>query len=79
VTESPLKFRCSSLKINQGILDEARMHKHTYEVYKYMIKVEIKLLQLYFRDYKIEKQKTLQKIEHLWKRKILAEAYNSKS
>jgi hypothetical protein len=29
------------------ILDEARMHKHTYEAYKDMIKVEIKLLQLY--------------------------------
>jgi hypothetical protein len=31
--------------MNQGILDEARMHKHTYEAYKDMIKVEIILLQ----------------------------------
>jgi hypothetical protein len=29
-----------------------------------MIKVEIKLLQLWFKDYKIEKRKMLQKIEH---------------
>jgi primosomal protein N'' len=44
------------------------MHKHTYEAYKDMIKVQFKLLQLGFRDYKIEKQKMPQKIEHLWKR-----------
>jgi hypothetical protein len=37
------RIRC--LKINRGILDEGRMHKHTYEAYKIMIKVEIKLLQ----------------------------------
>jgi hypothetical protein len=29
-----------------GILNEARIHKHTYESYKDMNKVEIKLLQL---------------------------------
>jgi hypothetical protein len=36
--------------------------KHTYEAYKTIIKMKIKLLQLQFRDYKIEKRKTLQKI-----------------
>jgi hypothetical protein len=39
-------------------------NKHTYEAYKIMIKVEIKLLQLWFKVYKIKKQKVLQKIEH---------------
>jgi hypothetical protein len=43
------------------------MHKHTYKVYKIIIKVEIKWLQLWFRDYKISKRKMLQKIEHLAK------------
>jgi hypothetical protein len=38
------------------------MHKHTYEGYKTMIKVEIKLLQPRFKDFKIEKRKMLQKI-----------------
>jgi hypothetical protein len=28
--------------IDRGILDEVRIHKHTYEAYKYMIKVKIK-------------------------------------
>jgi hypothetical protein len=37
--------------------------KHAYEAYKTMIKVEIKLLQLWFKDY-IEKWKIFQKIEH---------------
>jgi hypothetical protein len=32
-----------------GILDEVRIHKHTYEAYKDMIKVQIKLLQLIFK------------------------------
>jgi hypothetical protein len=40
------------------------MHKHTYEAYKTMIKMEMKLLQLWFKDYKIEKRNMLQKIEH---------------
>jgi hypothetical protein len=35
--------------MNRGILDEATMHKHTYEAYKDIIKVEIKLLQLCLR------------------------------
>jgi hypothetical protein len=30
------------------------MHKHTYEAYKNMIKVEIKLLQLGLKNYKRE-------------------------
>jgi hypothetical protein len=47
VIEPPLKFRVRLLMINWGIFDEARIHKHTYEAYKDMIKVEIKLLQLY--------------------------------
>jgi hypothetical protein len=45
VTEPPQKLGVCHLKIDQGMLDEARMHKHTYEAYKDMIKVEIKLLQ----------------------------------
>jgi hypothetical protein len=77
--ETPQKWEVRRLKINQGILDEARMHKHIDEAYKHMIKVENKLLQLCFRDYKIEKQKMFEKIEHLWKHNILVEAYNSTS
>jgi hypothetical protein len=46
VTEPPWKWGVCHLKIDRGILDEARMHKHTYKIYKDMIKVEIKLLQL---------------------------------
>jgi hypothetical protein len=34
------------------------------KAYKIMIKVEIKLIQLWFKDYKIEKRKIFQKIEH---------------
>jgi hypothetical protein len=41
------------------------MHKHTNQAYKTMIKVKIKLLQLRFKIYKMEKQKMLQKIEHI--------------
>jgi hypothetical protein len=39
--------------------------KHTYEAYKTIIKVEIKVLQLWFKFYKALKQKVVQKIEHL--------------
>jgi hypothetical protein len=46
MTEPPLKSGVHRLKINQGILNEAKMHKHTYKAYKIMIKIEIKLLQL---------------------------------
>jgi hypothetical protein len=67
-------MRVCRLKINWGILDAARMHKHSYEAYKDMIKVYIMLLQLYFRGYKIRKRKMLQRIEHLWKHNISAEA-----
>jgi hypothetical protein len=45
VTETAWNSRAHHLKINRGILDEARMRKHRYEAYKDMIKVEIKLLQ----------------------------------
>jgi hypothetical protein len=45
VTEPPHKWGVHHLKIDWGILDEAKMHKHTYETYKDMIKVEIKVLQ----------------------------------
>jgi hypothetical protein len=38
--------------------------KHTYEVYKTMVKVEIMLLQLRCTDYKMLEWKMLQKIEH---------------
>jgi hypothetical protein len=37
--------------------------RHTYEAYKTMIKVEIKLLQIWFKVYKMEKRKMLQKIK----------------
>jgi hypothetical protein len=46
VIDPPLKSRGLSPQDQSGILDEARMHKHTYETYKDMIKVELKLLQL---------------------------------
>jgi hypothetical protein len=65
VSEPPQRWRVHRLKIDRGILGEARMHKHTYEAYKTMIKVEIKLLQLWFNDYKMEKQEMLQNIEHI--------------
>jgi hypothetical protein len=41
------------------------MHKHINQAYKTVIKVEIKLLQLGFKDYKMEKQKVLQKIKYI--------------
>jgi hypothetical protein len=46
VTDPPQKWGDNRLKINKWILNEVRMNKHTYEAYKDMIKVEIKLLQL---------------------------------
>jgi hypothetical protein len=46
------------------ILDEARMHKHTYKAYKDKIKLENIIIAL-FKIYKIRKQKVLQKIEHV--------------
>jgi hypothetical protein len=39
VTEPPQEWGVHHLKIDRGILDEARMHKHTYEAYKTKIKV----------------------------------------
>jgi hypothetical protein len=50
--------------LDQGILDEARIRKHTFEAYKDKIKVENIIIAL-FKDYKIRKQKVLQKIEHI--------------
>jgi hypothetical protein len=64
MTEPPHKSGVHHLKIDQKILDEVRMHKCTNKGYKSMIKVEIKLLQLWFKVYKMEKQKVLEKIEH---------------
>jgi hypothetical protein len=49
VKELPQKLGICRIKIYQGILDEVRMHKHTYEAYKDMIKVEIMLLELCLR------------------------------
>jgi hypothetical protein len=43
---TPLKSGVHHLKIDWGIPDEARMHKHTYATYKDVIKVLIKLLHL---------------------------------
>jgi hypothetical protein len=43
--EPPHNQGICCIKIDRGILDEARMHNHTYEAYKDMIKVEIMLLQ----------------------------------
>jgi hypothetical protein len=40
VTDPPQKWGDHRLKVNRGILDEARIHKHTYEAYKDIIKVE---------------------------------------
>jgi hypothetical protein len=40
------------------------MRKHTYEAYKDKIKVENIIIAL-FKDFKIRKQKVLQKIEHI--------------
>jgi hypothetical protein len=47
-------MRVHLLKIDRGIVDEARMHKHTYEAYKDKIKVENVITAL-FKDYKIRK------------------------
>jgi hypothetical protein len=44
--EPPQKWGVRRLKIDQGILNEERMHKHTYKAHKDMIKVEMWLLQL---------------------------------
>jgi hypothetical protein len=49
---------------DQGILDKARMRKHTYKAYKDKIKVE-NIITTLFKDYKIRKQKVLQNIEHV--------------
>jgi hypothetical protein len=46
-----------------GIIDEARMRKHTHEAYKDKIKVENIIITALFKNYKISKQKVLQKIE----------------
>jgi hypothetical protein len=46
---------------DRGILDEARMHKHTYEAHKDNVKEENIIIAL-FKDFKITKQKVLQKI-----------------
>jgi hypothetical protein len=51
--------------LDQGILDEARMHKHTYKAYKDKIKVE-NIITALFKDFKIRKQKVLQKIEQVY-------------
>jgi hypothetical protein len=40
------------------------MRKHTYEAYKDSIKVE-NIITALFKDYKIRKQKVLQKIQHV--------------
>jgi hypothetical protein len=41
-----------------------REYTNINQAYKTIIKVEIKLLQIWFKDYKIEKWKILQKIEY---------------
>jgi hypothetical protein len=41
-----------------------RMRKHTYDAYKDKIKVE-NIIGTLFKDFKIIKQKVLQKIEHI--------------
>jgi hypothetical protein len=50
--------------LDRGILDEARIRKHTYEAHKDKIKVE-NIITTLFKDFKIRKQKVLQKIEHV--------------
>jgi hypothetical protein len=56
--------------IDWGILDETRMHKHTYEAYKDQINIE-NIITTLFKDYKIRKQKVLQKTDKF------AEAFHS--
>jgi hypothetical protein len=46
------------------------MHKHTYEAHKDKIKVENVITAL-FKDFKIRKQKVLQKIEHAYRSVLL--------
>jgi hypothetical protein len=54
MTETPQKWGIRLLNIDRGILDEARLRKHTYEAYKDKIKVENIIIAL-FKDYKIKK------------------------
>jgi hypothetical protein len=44
VIAPPQKWGVHHLKIDRGILDEARMHKHARQAYKIMIKIKVKLL-----------------------------------
>jgi hypothetical protein len=67
-----LKSGVYRLKINRRILDKVRMHKHTYEAYKDITNVEIKLLQLCLRLQDRE-------AEDASKDRTFAEAYNSTS
>jgi hypothetical protein len=46
------------------ILNETRMRKHTYKAYKDKFRVE-NIITALFKDYKIRKQKVLQKIEQV--------------
>jgi hypothetical protein len=46
------------------ILNETRMRKHTYKAYKDKFIVE-NIITALFKDYKIRKQKVLQKIEQV--------------
>jgi hypothetical protein len=46
------------------------MHKHTYEAHKDKIKVENVITAL-FKDFKIRKQKVLQKIEYAYRSVLL--------
>jgi hypothetical protein len=56
VIEPPQKWEVHLLKINQGILNEVRMHKHTYEAYKEKIKVE-NIIIVSFKNYKLKKRR----------------------
>jgi hypothetical protein len=52
--EPPQKGGVCHLKIDRKILDEARMHKYT-QAFQYISEVIVKLLQLRFIYYNIEK------------------------
>jgi hypothetical protein len=62
-TTSEMRGPSSRIQVG-GILDEARMRKHTYKAHKDKIKVENVITTL-FKDFKIRKQKLLQKIEYV--------------
>jgi hypothetical protein len=54
MTEPPQKWGLCRLKIDRGIVDEARMHKYTHQACMYHKWSESSVLQLMFIDYNKE-------------------------